>query len=110
MGTPGGANNAYFHVVANGRRCKCNIWSLTTEVGIILEPTLIQEHIYAFYRELLSASTPRGCGLVPNTWGVSRLVSMEENYQLYLTFIEAELEAIVKDMKPDTAKLDRSAA
>jgi hypothetical protein len=72
-------------------------------VGIILEPTLIQEHIYAFYRELLSASTPRGCGLVPNTWGVSRLVSMEENYQLYLTFIEAELEAIVKDMKPDTA-------
>jgi hypothetical protein len=64
----GDANTAYFHAVANGRRRKCHITSLTGAEGVITETRMIQEHIYEFYRELLGTTTPRGSGLAPNIW------------------------------------------
>ncbi|KAK1650153.1 hypothetical protein QYE76_067958 [Lolium multiflorum] len=99
----GDANTAYFHVVANGRRRKCNIARLSSDNGTITDPKLIQQHIYEFYRNLLSASAPRVCGLAPSAWGEEARVSDEENVGLECTFSEDELEAIVKDMKTDTA-------
>ncbi|XP_071680143.1 uncharacterized protein [Lolium perenne] len=45
----------------------------------------------------------RVCGLAPSSWGEEARVSKEENVGLACTFSEAELEAIVKDMKTDTA-------
>ncbi|KAK1692879.1 hypothetical protein QYE76_009576 [Lolium multiflorum] len=89
--------------VANGRRRKCNITSLVTESGTITDPKIIQKHVYDFYRSLLGSSAARMCGLAPDTWDRLSRVSEEENVNLALTFSESELEAIVKDMKTDTA-------
>jgi hypothetical protein len=89
--------------VANGRRHKCHITSLTSEEGVITDPKLIQEHIYAFYRELLGTIIPRGSGLASNIWGGVGHVSEEENNSLALTFTEIELGVIFKEMKTDTA-------
>ena len=61
----GDANTAYFHAVANGKRRKCNITSLTSDNGTITGKLPLQEHIYDFYRELLGSTTPRHCGLAP---------------------------------------------
>jgi hypothetical protein len=99
----GDANTAYFHAVANGRRRKCNITKLSSDNGTITDPKLIQQHIYEFYRNLLGCSAPRVCGLAPSSWGEEARVSDEENVGLACTFSEEELEAIVKDMKTDTA-------
>jgi hypothetical protein len=55
----GDANTAYFHVVANGRRRKCNISSLTVAEGAISDPRQIQEHVCSFYRDLLGSSANR---------------------------------------------------
>ncbi|KAK1619366.1 hypothetical protein QYE76_024883 [Lolium multiflorum] len=71
--------------------------------GTIKDPKLIQQHVYEFYRTLLGPSTPRVCGLAPSTWEGDARVSEEENVGLAYTFSEAELEAIVKEMKTDTA-------
>jgi hypothetical protein len=43
------------------------------------------------------------CGLAPSSWGEEARVSDEENVGLARTFSEEELEAIVKDMKTETA-------
>ena len=67
------------------------------------ESSPLQEHIYAYYRELLGSTAPRHCGLAANTWGGPQVVSEEDNESLTRTFYEAELEAIVKEMKSDTA-------
>jgi mannosylglycoprotein endo-beta-mannosidase len=99
----GDANTAYFHAVANGRRCKCQITMLNTPLGPITDQRLIQEHVYAFYRELLGTSATRCCGLAPETWQEQHRVSPEENNNLALTFSEAELENIINDMKTNTA-------
>ena len=99
----GDANTAYFHAVANGRRRKCIITSLQSDVGPIRDPSLIQAHIYSFYRDLLGTEAPRHLGLVNHTWSGAMRVSEEENYSLLLTFSEEELEHLVMDMKVNTA-------
>jgi hypothetical protein len=99
----GDANTAYFHAVANGGRRKCQITMLNTPIGPITDQRLIQEHVYAFYRELLGTSASRCCGLAPETWLEQHRVSPEENNNLALTFSEAELENIINDMKTNTA-------
>ena len=99
----GDANTAYFHAVANGRRRRCLISSLQTEVGPISDPRLIQEHIYDFYRELLGSESPRQLGLSPQTWLASKRVSAADNEALALTFSETVLEAIFQYMKSNTA-------
>ena len=100
----GDANTAYFHAIANGKRCRCNISSLTKPDGtVITGKTELQEHIYDYYRELLGSTTQRLCGLAANTWATQGRVSQADNDGLALTFTEEELEAIMKDMKSDTA-------
>jgi hypothetical protein len=64
----GDANMAYFHAVGNGRRRKFFISSLMTEGGPISDKTLIQEHIYSFYRDMLGSVPPRRCGLSRHAW------------------------------------------
>ena len=71
--------------------------------GSDLGPILIQQHIYEFYRELLGSEAPRHLELVSQPWEAHRCVSTAENEALLLTFSEVELEAIVMDMKSNTA-------
>jgi exonuclease III len=99
----GDANTAYFHAVANGRRRKCNILRLVTNQGPITEKSLIQEHIYDFYRQLLGSTEARVCSLDPNAWGEETRVSLDENAEVMRTYSEAELDCLLQDMKTDTA-------
>jgi mannosylglycoprotein endo-beta-mannosidase len=64
----GDANTAYFHAVANGRRRKCLISTLSSDAGPISDKRLIQEHIYSFYRDLLGSVQPRLCSIAPDAW------------------------------------------
>jgi hypothetical protein len=99
----GDANTKFFHAMANGRRMKCCISSLVSDQGVITDKRLIQQHIYEFYRMLLGSEEARVCGLLHNAWGPTARVSQDENEILMRTFTEKELEAIVMDMKSDTA-------
>jgi mannosylglycoprotein endo-beta-mannosidase len=90
--TLGDANTAYFHAVANGRRRKCNISSLNTSGGVIMDKRLIHEHVYDFYRELLGSSEPRSCSLAAFAWEESERVSGAENEDLMRTLTEQELD------------------
>jgi hypothetical protein len=49
----GDANTKYFHVVANGRRRKCTISTLSSGAGFVSDKLEIQKLIYDFYRELM---------------------------------------------------------
>jgi hypothetical protein len=99
----GDANTTYFYVVANGRRRKCMISTLTVDAGPISDKRLIQDHIYSFYRELLGSESIRLCGIAQNAWDTSPRVSAAENLHLALTFSKEELEEVVKEIKTDTA-------
>jgi hypothetical protein len=76
---------------------------LLAEQGFITEKTLIQQHIYEFYRNLMGTEEARVCGLHPNAWSNENRVSQEENDNLMRTFSEKELEELVMDMKSDSA-------
>ncbi|KAK1679993.1 hypothetical protein QYE76_040841 [Lolium multiflorum] len=99
----GDTNTAYFHAVANGRRRNCTISSIITPAGPSSDPNIIQQVIYDFYRDLLGSSSQRVCSVAPNIWGEAEKVSDMDNEKLMLTFLEKELEAIVVDMKSNTA-------
>jgi hypothetical protein len=75
----GDANTAYFHAVANGRRRKCLISSLTTDTGPISDKRLIQEHVYSFYRELLGSEQPRLCSIAPDAWDATLESALSTN-------------------------------
>jgi hypothetical protein len=62
----GEANMAYFHAIANGRRCKSAIRSLTSQEGEILGHQAIQDHVYKFYVELMGCEEPKFLNLSTN--------------------------------------------
>jgi hypothetical protein len=103
VGAPGGTNTAYFNAVANGRRGKCTISALNIGTGLTTDANAILEAIYDFYRDLLRTAGSRNCGLAPATWLNRHRVSEEENAMLMVTFSESELDAIIREMKSDTA-------
>jgi hypothetical protein len=80
------ANTAYFHAIANGRRRKCAITTLSTPSGPISDQQDIQAHVYAFYRELMGTDEPQLLTLVNNLWDVGSRVSTEENVAFALSF------------------------
>ena len=100
----GDANTAYFHAIANGRRRKCLIPHLHSDMGVISEQRDLQDHIYSFYWDLMGSKGNKGMLLLdPNTWPGCRLVSREENDSLAITFLPKELDMVLADMKPDSA-------
>jgi mannosylglycoprotein endo-beta-mannosidase len=99
----GDANTAYFHAIANGRRRKCAITTLSTPSGPITDQQDIQSHVYAFYRELMGTEEPQLITLVSNMWDVGSWVSNAENVAFALTFSHQELDEVLAQTKLDTA-------
>jgi hypothetical protein len=56
-------NTSYFHAIANGRYRKCMITALNSPSGVISDPKQNQDHVYAFYSDLLGISAQRSCSL-----------------------------------------------
>jgi hypothetical protein len=48
----GDSNTGFFHRVANGRRRKCNIFSLETDDGEVTDMKLLRTHIERYYKDL----------------------------------------------------------
>jgi hypothetical protein len=71
--------------------------------AIISDPKQLQEHVYAFYRELLGTTAQRFCSLAPAIWGEAECISEGDNAAILLTYTEEELEEIVNEMKTETA-------
>jgi hypothetical protein len=82
----GDANTAYFHAIANGRRRKCAITTLSTPSGPITDQQAIQTHVYAFYHELMGTEDPQLLTLVSNLWDDCSRVSNAENVAFALMF------------------------
>jgi mannosylglycoprotein endo-beta-mannosidase len=100
----GDACTAYFHAIANGRRRKCGIPRLVSEQGELSDQTAIMEHVYDYYRQLMgSAGEARAFTLAHDLWPSSKRVSDAENLELERSFTLEELDAVLHDMKVDSA-------
>jgi hypothetical protein len=65
---------------------------------------VLKAHIDDFYRALMGASRVRGMfSLIPSTSGAVGRVSDEENDCLMLSFTNTEMDAVLSNMKVDTA-------
>jgi hypothetical protein len=98
----GDANTKFFHAFTNGRK-KSAIHSLSSDQGVITEKGAIQEHIYAFYRNLMGAEEPKLIGIRPGLWPLEQMVSPQENDDLMRTFTDEELDFVLHETKTDTA-------
>jgi hypothetical protein len=95
---------AFFHAIANGRRRKCSIPRLITDTGEVTEQVELVEHVYHFYQNLMgSAGETRAFSLAPDLWPQNKRISDAENGELEVTFTPEELDAVLADMKPDSA-------
>uniref|UniRef100_A0ACD5WFW5 Uncharacterized protein n=1 Tax=Avena sativa TaxID=4498 RepID=A0ACD5WFW5_AVESA len=99
----GESNTAYFHAIANGRRRKCSIPCLWDEGSLLEDHREISDHIYAFYRELFSASPRSGLALGVDFCPEAARVTMEENRELTLPFLQSEVAEAIKAMKSNSA-------
>jgi mannosylglycoprotein endo-beta-mannosidase len=99
----GDANTAYFHAIANGRRCKSVIHSLQSDHGLISNPQEIMQHICELYIGLMGTDEPKFMSLSASCWTEYARTSVKENDQLAITFLVEDLEEIVKSMKTATA-------
>jgi hypothetical protein len=100
----GDACTAYFHAFANGRRRKCMIPRLITENGEISVQHDLVDHIYGFYQGLMgSVGEEKVFSLGPDLWPAEEQVSQGENDDRQLTFTPEELDAVLAEMKPDSA-------
>lgn len=99
----GDANSAYFHGIANGRKCKTEIKYLENNDEVISEVAELQEHITNFYKELFGSEPQSRLKLSPDFWGEVNRVSQRENEELIKPFISDELEVVVKGMRDGSA-------
>lgn len=99
----GDANMAYYHGIANGRKCKCLIRSLEDNGTLISAMDQLQEHITSFYKNLFGSETQSKLRLHPSLWKESSKVSMEENEELTKPFSMEELEVVVRGLKEGAA-------
>jgi hypothetical protein len=100
----GDACMRYFHAIANGRRRKCLIPQLITDVGEIDDQRALMEHIYGFYKGLMGTKgDPARFSLGVNLWEEEQHISEGENRELELTFTPEELDEVLASMKPDSA-------
>jgi hypothetical protein len=77
---------------------------LITPQGEVADQSLIRDHIYTFYRELMGArGEERTFLLANNLWPAQKRISEEENGELELTFIADELDDVLASMKVDLA-------
>jgi hypothetical protein len=99
----GDANTAYFHAIANGRPRKCAITALASPSGPITDKSVIQDHVYSFYRELMGTEEPQLLTLVEGLWAENQIVSNAESLELALSFTAQELDEVLALTKTDTA-------
>jgi hypothetical protein len=99
----GDANSAYFHGIANGRKCKTEIKYLENNDEVISEVAELQEHITNFYKELFGSEPQSRLKLSLDFWGEVNRVSQRENEELIKPFISDELEVVVKGMRDGSA-------
>jgi hypothetical protein len=93
--------------MVNGRKRKCAISRLSTDLGVISEPVALQAHIYHFYRVLMGASGEQGMfSIGPATWDTLGRVLEVENDSLMLSFTDQEMDEVLSSMKMDTALLE----
>lgn len=85
---------------------------VTTQISVLWDgPRLLQDkaairsHVDEFYKNLFCAQPRAGISLQEGIWPAAMRVSDEENIDLLAPFSEAELEAAINSMKPDSARV-----
>jgi hypothetical protein len=96
------ANTKYFHAVANGRRHKCTISTLSAASDFVSDKLEIQKIIYDFYRNLMGSEDIYPITLVQGIWGEGQCASSHDNDALLGCFLPKELDQVLKVTKTDT--------
>lgn len=99
----GDAPSAYFMALANGRRRRCLISRLLIEGSLVSDPSIISDHIYSFYNNLLGGKPPSGFMLSPQAWGPEGQVSDADNQLLMTPLSDEEIEVAIFSSKPSSA-------
>ncbi|KAK1650722.1 hypothetical protein QYE76_068527 [Lolium multiflorum] len=72
--------------------------------GELSDQTAIMGHVYDFYRQLMGlAGEARAFTLAQDLWPSSKRISDAENFELERSFTLEELDAVLHDMKVDSA-------
>jgi hypothetical protein len=100
----GDANTAFFHAMENGRKRKCAILRLSTDLGVISELQALRAHFYDLHHQLMGSPGEQGMfALRPVTWDVVGWVLEEDDDALMLSFTKQEMDMVLASMRVDTA-------
>jgi hypothetical protein len=87
----GDANTGYFHSTANGRRRKCRIEFLDTDLGRITEQKELVMRIESFYKNMFGRENRGRARLAKSTWQVSGRLPADQQEGLIRPFSMEEV-------------------
>lgn len=96
-------NSTFFYRIANGKRRKHLIFSLTNEDEIIQGTENLLQHVTDFYKQLFGPADGFGCRLRDEMWTVEEQLTTHDNDLLDQAFSAEEVKNIVDSMKPNKA-------
>jgi hypothetical protein len=99
----GDNNTAFFHRMANRKKRKNTIFSLSHNEQIIEGDDALVEHATHYYKDLFGPSSSSGLHIDQECWEVDEKVNEQENTELEKPFTEVEIKEAVFSMEKNTA-------
>jgi hypothetical protein len=99
----GDSNTGFFHGVANGRRRKCNIFSLEIDDGELSDMKLLRTHIERYYKDLFGKEERGQIRLREDLWVGQGCLNDLEAVSLVEQFSEKEIKESLDEMKVNSA-------
>ena len=99
----GDLNTAFYHRVANGKKRKNTIQSLTDGEVVIEGTTNLLAHATAYYKELFGPARGNLFHLSPDMWADNEKLTEDDNILLTSKFMEEEVKKALFNMKSNRA-------
>jgi hypothetical protein len=99
----GDSNTGFFHGATNGRRRKCNIFSLETDDGEVSDMKLLREHVERYYKDLFGKEERGQIRLREDLWVEQGCLNDLEAASLVEQFLEKEIKESLDEMKVNSA-------
>lgn len=104
----GDVNTNFFHIIASSRKRNNLITSLTFDGAECMDPSLIDNHIFTFYKSLLGSKGLVQASFSPDVWSEEENVTFTENQLLFASFMKTKIHSTIFQMDANKAPgLDR---